>query len=212
MIKSVEINNYRCFEKASLQNCQRVNVIVGDNGSGKTALLESLFMSSAPSPELAIRLKRWRGYETNSFSGSLTDIEESLWGELFHNFEKQRSILITVEGSREQNRTLRINYRVRERWVAIKTSGRRTAEKHRPTPITFIWTGPDRRPQIIPVTIDREGKLAFPIIQELPVESSYFGSNLTHMPGETVNRFSALNKVSGTNENCKIPQRRFRHR
>jgi recombinational DNA repair ATPase RecF len=61
MIKNVDIQNYRCFSKAHLSDCRRIDVIVGRNASGKTALLEVLFMVAGSSPELAVRLKTWRG-------------------------------------------------------------------------------------------------------------------------------------------------------
>ena len=39
MIHSAEIRNFRCFKELSIDGCRRFNVIVGDNGAGKTALL-----------------------------------------------------------------------------------------------------------------------------------------------------------------------------
>jgi len=42
MIEAVELRNFRSFEKADLSDCTRINIVVGDNGSGKTALLEGL--------------------------------------------------------------------------------------------------------------------------------------------------------------------------
>jgi GNAT superfamily N-acetyltransferase len=44
--------NFRCFADLNIADCRRVNVIVGDNGSGKTSLLEALFFALASSSEL----------------------------------------------------------------------------------------------------------------------------------------------------------------
>ena len=38
MIESLEVENFRCFNKLSLDGLGKVNVVVGDNGAGKTAL------------------------------------------------------------------------------------------------------------------------------------------------------------------------------
>ncbi|MFP4581065.1 MAG: AAA family ATPase, partial [Candidatus Sumerlaeia bacterium] len=43
MISSLHIENYRCFEKFDAQDLGRVNLIVGDNNSGKTSLLEAVY-------------------------------------------------------------------------------------------------------------------------------------------------------------------------
>jgi AAA15 family ATPase/GTPase len=45
MIHSIDIRNFRCFERLEIGNCRRINLLVGDNGSGKTALLEAIFLA-----------------------------------------------------------------------------------------------------------------------------------------------------------------------
>ena len=45
MISSIQIGNYRSFASAKIDGCKRINLIVGDNGSGKTALLEAIFLT-----------------------------------------------------------------------------------------------------------------------------------------------------------------------
>ncbi len=50
MIRSIDIKNFRCYEHLHVNGCKRVNVIVGDNGSGKTALLEAMFMALGTRP------------------------------------------------------------------------------------------------------------------------------------------------------------------
>lgn len=42
MITSVEIENFRCFQKLRVDGLARVNLIVGANNSGKTVLLEAI--------------------------------------------------------------------------------------------------------------------------------------------------------------------------
>lgn len=45
MIQSIDIENFRCFEKTEISGFQRMNLITGKNNSGKTALLEALYLS-----------------------------------------------------------------------------------------------------------------------------------------------------------------------
>jgi predicted ATPase len=55
MISEIEIENFKCFEHLKISDCKRINVIVGDNGAGKTALLEGIFLALGMTSELPIR-------------------------------------------------------------------------------------------------------------------------------------------------------------
>ncbi len=50
MIHSVNITNFKCFRELSLSGFGRLNVIVGDNASGKTAFLEAIYLSQTGRP------------------------------------------------------------------------------------------------------------------------------------------------------------------
>ncbi len=61
MIDRLIVENFRCFEHLELDGLSRINVVVGENASGKTALLESLFFAAAGNPEILARLRVFRG-------------------------------------------------------------------------------------------------------------------------------------------------------
>jgi AAA15 family ATPase/GTPase len=42
MIKNIKINNYKCFKNFEIKAFKRINILVGNNNSGKTSLLEAL--------------------------------------------------------------------------------------------------------------------------------------------------------------------------
>src|SRR5215469_12164221 len=109
MIQSVHIRNFRCFEEASLQDCRTLNVVVGKNASGKTALLEALFLAVGPSPEIALGYRAWHGYE-GAHQGTPQDIDEAVWGDLFHRFERDRVVSVALEGTGRHTRTLTIEW------------------------------------------------------------------------------------------------------
>jgi DNA repair exonuclease SbcCD ATPase subunit len=44
MIESVTIENFRCFAHLTAE-CAPINMVVGDNGVGKTTLLEAMFLT-----------------------------------------------------------------------------------------------------------------------------------------------------------------------
>ncbi|BAQ62287.1 hypothetical protein GM3708_2693 [Geminocystis sp. NIES-3708] len=44
MLLDIQIKNFRCFEDTKIEGFQRVNLIGGKNNSGKTALLEAIYI------------------------------------------------------------------------------------------------------------------------------------------------------------------------
>jgi len=52
MITNFRANNFRCFHDIVLQDLRRVNIVVGENASGKTALLEILRLGLGGTPQV----------------------------------------------------------------------------------------------------------------------------------------------------------------
>lgn len=73
MIRSIDLRNFRCYRQLEVNNLARLNVIVGDNGVGKTTLLESIFLPLATSPEIALRLRQQRGLEGRYYTSRTHD-------------------------------------------------------------------------------------------------------------------------------------------
>ena len=45
---SMEVENFRCFEKLHIDFDERLTVLVGANGSGKTAIIEGITREARP--------------------------------------------------------------------------------------------------------------------------------------------------------------------
>ncbi len=95
MIETLEIDNFRCFEKTKISGFSCVNLIGGKNNSGKTMLLEALYLNNAPSTVniRQIYLRR----ESMSF---LKELPEKAWDNFFFNQNKTKlaRIISTNEG------------------------------------------------------------------------------------------------------------------
>jgi hypothetical protein len=63
MIESFEAQNFECFESLKLSGLKRMNIITGDNASGKTALLEALYAASRANSEGLLLLNQNRGLQ-----------------------------------------------------------------------------------------------------------------------------------------------------
>ncbi len=91
MIRTFTIRNFRTFDTLCFKDLQRVNLIAGDNNTGKTALLEALWQFSGPDkPELGPRLNGFRGID-------YLDRDELLF-DLFHDFDTSNSVELKADG------------------------------------------------------------------------------------------------------------------
>lgn len=108
MYTSFSIENFRLFEELTVEPLARVNLIVGDNNVGKTALLEALWLHSGPNvPELAQRISGFRGIPGSDPRRWLHDI--------FYDFDPERKISFSAQGDWGKGaRTLKVMSRTAE--------------------------------------------------------------------------------------------------
>ncbi len=137
MIHSIEIKNFKGFKNFKVDHCNRVNVIVGDNGVGKTALLEAIFLALSATPEKAIVLRQWRGLD-GAFGGAPQTIEDALYGDLFSAADTQAPVEIILNGDGAETRSLKISKGQSETRIPVGGNGTREAEVTSST--IFEWT------------------------------------------------------------------------
>jgi len=79
MYNSITIRNFRCFEHLNIDHFTPLNLITGYNNVGKSAILEALWLHSAPNnPGLSIRLLGFRGIEGLQPTSLLNDLHYDL--------------------------------------------------------------------------------------------------------------------------------------
>ena len=104
MFKQIEIKNFRGIKELKVENLKKFNVFVGDNGSGKTSILDAVYISINPNnPNLSSK--------TNVFRG-INEIPEKLerfWKSLFYNFDSDNNISINCLLKGNEKRILQIN-------------------------------------------------------------------------------------------------------
>jgi Fe-S cluster assembly ATPase SufC len=200
MVDSFTIRNFRSFKDVTVDDCRRINVLVGDNGSGKTALLEAIFLAAGVSPELVLRTRGWRGATNQAhIQGTPEDIHESLWSDLFYKFQTSKPALVRLEGKAEENRsvTVTLNKRGQVRVVAPDRKkplrGPRVVPVGPNKPIAFRWSIRSFGDfSIEPTFVD--GKLIFADAPAEPVRAAFFAANQTASQTESANRFSTLSQ------------------
>lgn len=91
MLDNISIHNFRCFKSLKVSGFKNINLIGGQNNSGKTALLEALLLSVFPSPNSINILRQFRN-ENDKIIEKATD---KVWNYFFYNQNKSESIKIS---------------------------------------------------------------------------------------------------------------------
>ncbi len=91
MYKSFRVKNFRCFKDLQISDLGRVNLIAGKNNTGKTALMEAMYILTKPLiPQTLFDLLRIRGIEVG------TNRKEA-WSLYFHRRDKSHAIELIAD-------------------------------------------------------------------------------------------------------------------
>lgn len=196
MINEIEIKNFRGFSQASVSDCRRINILVGDNGSGKTALLEGAFLAAGPSPEIALRARQWRGFQGSRFEGTEEEIEHALWADLFHNFETSKIAHIALRGTKPHTRSVSIEYDEKRVNQNVNRGFVGLLPYQNQSPVKFTWTAAlPKRFHFSSSPFIFEGQIRAPSGPTSQVRATFFAANHTYPANEVANRFSKLSRT-----------------
>lgn len=189
MIHSIDVRNFRCFRHLEISNVSRLNVVVGDNGAGKTAFLEAVFLPLCASPEVGARLRSQRGLD-GAFVGPAARIEAALWGGFFYNADMSLPISLTLSGSGEEHRSLEIS-RHPSREAVFRSLDDSVQTKE--TPLNFTWKDSNGEFRTVTPSVS-SGGLSFPSTGEDMDNFFLFPANQTIGSAENAGRFSDLSQ------------------
>lgn len=191
MIESVRVEIFRCFKKLEIEKLRRINVIVGRNASGKTALLESIFITGGNNPEIVMRVNAFRGLGQMLQMKLERSAYESLWRDLFFGFDQKKNILIHLTGSPANTRSVSISYTPFQS-LTLPISEIVKAESPLIVPIVFEWRDFNGVVSTSEVKVTPQGLVLAGQGEALPVY--FFSSAATTNPTENADRFSDLSK------------------
>jgi hypothetical protein len=206
MIESVVVRNFRCFERLELHGLKRLNLIVGRNSSGKTALLESVFLAAGGTPEIALRFRAQRSLVQRFEIAPDRKAYESLWKDLFFSLDQSRVITAQLLGTGNSSRSVSVAYK-KEASLTLPLSGP-AFPPAAIVPIVFEWRDHLGQLSSVEVKLTEQGL----VFGGLPgnVRSAFFstsGSNATEM----AQNFSELSKESRLAPLVNSLRREFPH-
>ncbi len=193
MIRHILVENFRCYRRLEISKTARLNVIVGENGSGKTALLEAIFLALGRSPELGVRFRQHRGLE-GSFAGQIRHIEEALWRTLFYEGNWEKPLRVELVGDGAESRTVRV-FRGKQQ-LSITLANSNAGEEQHAAPISFVWKNHLGREYFLTPQVRRD-KIEFEGTEEDHADFFLFPSNQLISSSETASRFSQLSRKGG---------------
>ena len=93
-LTKISINNFRCFKNVDLQLSPGINFFFGKNGSGKTSILESVFIFSSGKSFKSSNLASLVNYENDKFTLKAFDNLKGYVVEIEKNKNKPISVLL----------------------------------------------------------------------------------------------------------------------
>ncbi len=194
MIDSIEIQNFRCFESVKVSDCRRVNIIVGRNAGGKTALLEAIYLAAGESPLRQFEIKNWRGQGTlfPIVGGFPRSAYEDLWRDLFFRLDQDKTILITFTGSSNCERSLRILYKQMHEVVLPGRDSAGGLQVERAAVVFLYRDQNGQEHEIVPV-VTPQG-IVLQGTQSIAIQSVFFATQVPLNSAQYADYFSSLSK------------------
>jgi AAA domain, putative AbiEii toxin, Type IV TA system/AAA ATPase domain len=194
MIDGINIQNFRCFASLQLSGLQRINVIVGRNSSGKTALLEAIFLSGAPgAPSIIFQLRALRHLGTQVQIAGDPVGYRALWEDLFHWFNQEKTISIEVLGTNGDSRSWRASYS--DIASQVLPLGNQPINPTFLPQITFEWQRSDQSPVTTRPLITSAGLVVEGMVTASVFPTLLFAPHSPDSPEEHARRFSELSKA-----------------
>ncbi len=104
MYNKIIIDGLRGLKHIEIDDFKKINLFVGNNNSGKTTILESIFLSINPgNAELPLKINRFRGYNL---------IDENYWRTIFNKLDINSKIEVHADlDNLKERRSLKITPR-----------------------------------------------------------------------------------------------------
>jgi hypothetical protein len=189
MIKMFKAYNFRCFKEVSLSDLRRINLVVGKNAAGKTALLEAIRLGLAGTPQALFGMNAMRGFQGYFPQPITREVFEAQWNLYFFNLDPSKAILTECVDSEGKTAVLKVSYDSKKTVTQISPG---SALATTIVPLVFDRTDFANQHSVLHATVYPQGGLNLEGGPELGIVSEFYSSNWQSNSQVTAQWFSQL--------------------
>jgi predicted ATPase len=210
LIRSLAIENFRCFANVQMPDTRRFTIVTGENGSGKTALLEAIFVGCGGSPEIYIRAEAWRSTAPSLKAQITKESVGALFETYFHQFHSELGLKVSFRDSNQEVREIRMYPGKQDKLSLTFAEGELPSDSPpEPDPLnnlTFSWRSP-RGEVVKQLEITQEG-IVFPVMLDT-VKATFLNNHTIGNPEHHAKRYSDLDKENKVGDVLTIMKQVF---
>ncbi len=144
-LTQLQLSGFKSFAKATkLEFRDVITVIVGPNGTAKTALLESIYLAGGNTPENLLKTKQWRGREGGEVTGDIQVLQSALWADTFRDPDAGDAFVQIID------HTGNIRDVTVERIAPTRVIGGEGIAGLTHVGMKFTWQSPEGRSEVVP--------------------------------------------------------------
>jgi energy-coupling factor transporter ATP-binding protein EcfA2 len=192
MIKSLHVENFRCFKEVDLAELRRINVIVGKNATGKTALLEAVRLALGGTPALLWTMNQNRAFYSNFPQPPTREQFEAIWSPYFFDFSISNPISTECCDSDGHQAKLKVFFDPQKSVTTVPQQQQPPLNPTTIVPLAFERIDFAGRPSTLYGSVNTGGGYMLDPGPELGLASEFLPSALFNNPQPAVQWFSQL--------------------
>jgi hypothetical protein len=199
MIDSLRIKNFRGFRDLSLSGLRSINILVGKNASGKTALLEGIRVGLAANPQVLWQVNQSRLAPLPFPAGPTREIFENFWSSDFFNLDVSQTISFEFHDS--SNNTAKLNIFFDTGKAVTSIPDQPSASPSNIAPLVFERVDFSGRESRLMATVQTQGNFQMDSGPELGMASEF---HVSYTPVNGQQNASFFSQLSVTNREKEI--------
>jgi len=213
MIETLHVENFRSFKSLDLSKLRRINILVGQNASGKTVLLEAIKVGLDGLPGVLSFLNQLRGNTTFVAPNSTAEQFQAQFIDYFYSFNTRVPILVSFKDSTGREASVKIQFDPKRAVTTQPPLGFQIAPATSPTtvvPLAFERTNFLGVKDTLLATLTPQGQFIAEPGPPLGLISGFFSNAYFGVPSENAGWLSKLSIENRSQEVIESLQRHFK--